>query len=210
MGRGRRSSRRRSPSSSSAVDLPAWRDGIARPPGRGLVGVLAAYGLATRPSDANWVLVDAPGLREALAPHGVVVRDCASFGLPGLTRIAVPDERGPGPPAPWARPRRRGPSPRPEALRVSWQRPVPLVGDTSSARARREAPRAWAFDDDERSAFYAAVAGSPRHPALPAGRPAARRAERILGAAHAAPSVGHSQPWRFVVVRDPHRATGPR
>ena len=28
--------------------------------------------------------------------------------------------------------------------------------------------------------------------------------DRILGAAHAAPSVGHSQPWRFVVVRDPH------
>ena len=27
--------------------------------------------------------------------------------------------------------------------------------------------------------------------------------ERILSAAHAAPSVGHSQPWRFVVVRDP-------
>ncbi len=27
--------------------------------------------------------------------------------------------------------------------------------------------------------------------------------ERVLRAAHAAPSVGHSQPWRFVVVRDP-------
>jgi 5,6-dimethylbenzimidazole synthase len=26
--------------------------------------------------------------------------------------------------------------------------------------------------------------------------------QRILGAAHAAPSVGHSQPWDFVVVRD--------
>ena len=26
--------------------------------------------------------------------------------------------------------------------------------------------------------------------------------ERVLSAAHAAPSVGHSQPWRFVVVRD--------
>lgn len=26
--------------------------------------------------------------------------------------------------------------------------------------------------------------------------------DRILGAAHAAPSVGHSQPWDFVVVRD--------
>jgi 5,6-dimethylbenzimidazole synthase len=27
---------------------------------------------------------------------------------------------------------------------------------------------------------------------------------RVLGAAHAAPSVGHSQPWDFVLVRDPH------
>jgi 5,6-dimethylbenzimidazole synthase len=27
--------------------------------------------------------------------------------------------------------------------------------------------------------------------------------DRILGAAHAAPSVGHSQPWDFVLVRDP-------
>jgi nicotinate-nucleotide--dimethylbenzimidazole phosphoribosyltransferase len=26
--------------------------------------------------------------------------------------------------------------------------------------------------------------------------------ERLLGAAHNAPSVGHSQPWRFIVVRD--------
>ncbi len=26
---------------------------------------------------------------------------------------------------------------------------------------------------------------------------------RVLGAAHAAPSVGHSQPWRFIVVTDP-------
>jgi histidinol-phosphate/aromatic aminotransferase/cobyric acid decarboxylase-like protein len=39
------------------------------------------------------VLVDAP-LRERLAPAGVVVRDCASFGMPGVTRIAVPDDRG--------------------------------------------------------------------------------------------------------------------
>ncbi|KQW52767.1 5,6-dimethylbenzimidazole synthase [Nocardioides sp. Root1257] len=27
--------------------------------------------------------------------------------------------------------------------------------------------------------------------------------DRVLGAAHAAPSVGHSQPWDFVLVRDP-------
>ncbi|HEY6472973.1 MAG TPA: aminotransferase class I/II-fold pyridoxal phosphate-dependent enzyme [Acidimicrobiales bacterium] len=77
----------------TAVDLPAWRDGIARLRAR-LVDVLAAHGLATRPSDANWVLVDAPGLRDALAPCAVVVRDCASFGLPGVARIAVPGEDG--------------------------------------------------------------------------------------------------------------------
>ncbi len=41
---------------------------------------------------APWVLVDAPGLRDALAPLGVVIRDCASFGMPGTMRIAVPAE----------------------------------------------------------------------------------------------------------------------
>jgi histidinol-phosphate/aromatic aminotransferase/cobyric acid decarboxylase-like protein len=77
----------------AAVDLPGWRDGIVSLRHR-LGGVLAAHGLHARPSDANWVLVDAPGLRDALAPHGIVVRDCASFGLAGVARIAVPDEDG--------------------------------------------------------------------------------------------------------------------
>jgi histidinol-phosphate/aromatic aminotransferase/cobyric acid decarboxylase-like protein len=75
------------------VDLPAWRDGIAVLRAR-LVDVLASHGLEAQPSDANWVLVDAPGLRAALAPYGVVVRDCASFGLPGVARIAVPSADG--------------------------------------------------------------------------------------------------------------------
>jgi histidinol-phosphate/aromatic aminotransferase/cobyric acid decarboxylase-like protein len=74
------------------VDLPAWSRTIASLRDE-LVGVLHARGYATRPSDAPWVLVDAP-LREQLAPEGVVVRDCTSFGMPGVTRIAVPDERG--------------------------------------------------------------------------------------------------------------------
>jgi histidinol-phosphate/aromatic aminotransferase/cobyric acid decarboxylase-like protein len=47
------------------------------------------------PSDANFVLCRrAPGLRDRLAGHGVLVRDCAGFGLPGAVRVAVPDERG--------------------------------------------------------------------------------------------------------------------
>ena len=48
-----------------------------------------------QPSDAAWILcADATNLRERLAPHGVLVRDCASFGLPGQARVAVPDEAG--------------------------------------------------------------------------------------------------------------------
>lgn len=74
------------------VDLPAWTAQIAILRAQ-LVDVLRAHGLAPRPSDAPWVLVDEP-LRDRLAPCGVVVRDCTSFGMPGITRIAVPDERG--------------------------------------------------------------------------------------------------------------------
>ena len=74
------------------VDLPAWSHAISTLRSQ-LVDVLRAAGFRPRPSEAPWVLVDAP-LRERLAPHGIVVRDCASFGLPGVTRIAVPDERG--------------------------------------------------------------------------------------------------------------------
>jgi len=78
----------------AAADLAAWRDGVARLRA-GLASVLAVHGLAALPSDANYVLVPgAGGLREALAPHGVLVRDCASFGLPDHVRVAVPDERG--------------------------------------------------------------------------------------------------------------------
>ena len=75
------------------VDLPAWAAATADLRAA-LVGLLRAHGLEPRPSDANWVLVDAPGLRERLAPRRVVVRDCASFGLPGVARIAVPNTEG--------------------------------------------------------------------------------------------------------------------
>lgn len=75
------------------VDLGAWAASV-RCLRRELVAVLQDHGLAPRPSDANWVLVDAPGLRERLARRGVLVRDCASFGMPGTMRIAVPSSSG--------------------------------------------------------------------------------------------------------------------
>lgn len=77
----------------ATVDLPTWSQGVAELRSE-LRDVLAEHGLTAQQSDANWVLVEAPGLRERLAPEGVLVRDCASFGLPDLVRIAVPDAHG--------------------------------------------------------------------------------------------------------------------
>jgi len=76
------------------TDLPAWSRGIAVLRTQ-LVDVLQAHGLRPRPSDAPFVVVDrAAGLRDRLAPLGIVVRDCTSFGLAGCARIAVPGPDG--------------------------------------------------------------------------------------------------------------------
>jgi histidinol-phosphate/aromatic aminotransferase/cobyric acid decarboxylase-like protein len=56
--------------------------------------LLQSHSLSPEPSDANWVLVPAAGLRDRLARQGILVRDCASFGLPDTVRIAVPDDAG--------------------------------------------------------------------------------------------------------------------
>jgi histidinol-phosphate/aromatic aminotransferase/cobyric acid decarboxylase-like protein len=76
------------------ADLPRWRAGIAALRSE-LTALLARAGLDPQPSEANYVLCRrAPGLRDALAPRGVVVRDCASFGLSGHARVAVPGADG--------------------------------------------------------------------------------------------------------------------
>jgi histidinol-phosphate/aromatic aminotransferase/cobyric acid decarboxylase-like protein len=77
----------------ATADLPTWATAIAARR-RQLADLLATHGLIVAAGDAPWVLTPTPGLRERLAPHGVVVRDCASFGLDGWARIAVPDDRG--------------------------------------------------------------------------------------------------------------------
>ncbi|MGQ0743580.1 MAG: aminotransferase class I/II-fold pyridoxal phosphate-dependent enzyme [Acidimicrobiales bacterium] len=59
-----------------------------------LATVLAGAGLAPAPSEASWILVPAPGLRDFLASRLIATRDCRSFGLAGWVRIAVPDSRG--------------------------------------------------------------------------------------------------------------------
>ncbi|HEX2384300.1 MAG TPA: aminotransferase class I/II-fold pyridoxal phosphate-dependent enzyme [Acidimicrobiales bacterium] len=75
------------------ADLPGWCRAIQVRRSE-LVELLRSRGYEPGASDAPWLLVEAPGLRERLAPCGVVVRDCTSFGLPGHVRIAVPDDAG--------------------------------------------------------------------------------------------------------------------
>jgi histidinol-phosphate/aromatic aminotransferase/cobyric acid decarboxylase-like protein len=75
------------------ADLPEWSRSSARLRAE-LASVLESHGLRTRESDANWLLVERPGLREELAQHGIIVRDCTSFAMPGVYRMAVPDEDG--------------------------------------------------------------------------------------------------------------------
>lgn len=73
-------------------DLVGWSRAITERR-RHLVEMLRRYDLEVRDTDACWVLVRRPGLRATLLAHGILVRDCASFGLHDWHRIAVPDDR---------------------------------------------------------------------------------------------------------------------
>jgi threonine-phosphate decarboxylase len=77
----------------AATDLRRWAAAVAKRR-RMMVAELQRRRLEVYDTDACWVLVNRPGLRELLAPHAVVVRDCTSFGLAGTARIAVPDDTG--------------------------------------------------------------------------------------------------------------------
>ena len=83
-----------------------------------------------------------------------------------------------------------------------WPRPVPVVGDTTSAAVRSARPDAWAFDEADVKALHSVIAARRdirryRPDPVPAGV-----LRQVLEAGHQAPSVGHSQPWRFIVVTE--------
>ena len=73
----------------ASTDLVGWHETLVRLR-REFVGHLVDRGFTVQETSANWVLITSPGLRTRLAPHGVVVRDCSSFGLPDVHRVAVP------------------------------------------------------------------------------------------------------------------------
>jgi 5,6-dimethylbenzimidazole synthase len=61
------------------------------------------------------------------------------------------------------------------------------------------------FDPAERNAVYRAIAKRRDVRLFRPGEITPETLERVLEAAHRAPSVGYSQPWDFVVVRDRER-----
>jgi histidinol-phosphate/aromatic aminotransferase/cobyric acid decarboxylase-like protein len=78
----------------AGADLAGWSKEIATLRTE-LAALLTRHGVTPHPSDANFLLCDAPlGFRAKLLAQGTVVRDCASFGLPNQVRIAVPDYEG--------------------------------------------------------------------------------------------------------------------
>lgn len=84
-----------------------------------------------------------------------------------------------------------------------WERPVPTIGDTSAASERATRPDGWALGPDVVAALDRVV-GARRDIRRYRPDPVPDELVRpVLEAGHAAPSVGHSQPWRFIIVRDP-------
>ena len=90
---------------------------------------------------------------------------------------------------------------------TTWPRPVPLIGDSTSAKQRASEPDGWAFSQRDQDALRAIVAARRDVRRFRPDDVGDDVVQRLLQAAHSAPSVGHSQPWRFIVVRDPTTRT---
>lgn len=74
----------------AVTDLTVWSTQIGALRHHFKAG-LEALGFAVRGTDVNWLLVNHLDLRTPLARRGVLVRDCASFGMPCAHRVALPN-----------------------------------------------------------------------------------------------------------------------
>ena len=74
--------------------LEAWASDLGELR-RSLASIFQGYGLSVVAAAAPWILVrQGAWLRAALGRRGVLIRDCASFGLVDTVRIAVPGPSG--------------------------------------------------------------------------------------------------------------------
>jgi histidinol-phosphate/aromatic aminotransferase/cobyric acid decarboxylase-like protein len=74
----------------AATNLAGWALAVAAIRAE-VAAALTGAGHDVAKTAANWLLVRSDGpLRDQLAAHGVVVRDCTTFGLAGTFRVALP------------------------------------------------------------------------------------------------------------------------
>jgi histidinol-phosphate/aromatic aminotransferase/cobyric acid decarboxylase-like protein len=72
------------------TDLAGWCRAVADSR-EAFAAALESLGYTVQRTAAPWLLVErAAGLRDRLAPLGVVVRDCTSYGWPGVVRVGLP------------------------------------------------------------------------------------------------------------------------
>jgi nicotinate-nucleotide--dimethylbenzimidazole phosphoribosyltransferase len=81
--------------------------------------------------------------------------------------------------------------------------PTPPGFDPSRAAERAADPRGWRYDDARRQAVYDVIAERRDVRRFRSDEVPEDVLERVLQAAHCAPSVGLMQPWRLIVIRSP-------
>jgi nicotinate-nucleotide--dimethylbenzimidazole phosphoribosyltransferase len=90
----------------------------------------------------------------------------------------------------------------------TWPRPAPLIGDPTSAAGRSADPAGWSLGQPTIAALHTVLAARRDVRRYRPDPVPADLLRQVLTAGHQAPSVGHSQPWRFIVVTE--RATRDR
>jgi len=81
--------------------------------------------------------------------------------------------------------------------------PTPEGFDHSRAAERAADPQGWRLGEEQISAIYDVIAKRRDIRRFRPDPVPPQLVEKVLGAAHLAPSVGFMQPWRFIVIRDP-------
>jgi 5,6-dimethylbenzimidazole synthase len=172
----------------AALSDPAYYESAlrdVRESKRKLVNDLVTAGYDVLPGDANFFLLrtdDARSLREKLLRQGMVVRDCASFGLSVCVRIASRDQAS-----------------NDRLVDALLDRAPAISFSESGTQTKPSSPST--FDDSFRcqlTDLFRKRRDVRRFRTDPIEEGAL---ERWVEAACLAPSVGLSQPWRFVSVK---------
>jgi L-threonine-O-3-phosphate decarboxylase/5,6-dimethylbenzimidazole synthase len=175
----------------AALSDPAYYEAAlrdVRESKRKLVNDLVTAGYEVIPGDANFFLLrtdDARSLREKLLRQGMVVRDCESFGLNDCVRIAARDQAS-----------------NDRLVDALLDRAPAISSSASGSQIKPSSPTT--FDDSFRhqlNDLFRKRRDVRRFRTDPIEQGAI---ERWVEAACLAPSVGLSQPWRFVSVKSPN------